>query len=194
MKKLNLSHKTLLSVALLGGFVAMPLATPVAQADPPAHAPAHGRRDNNRNNATYTGIVTNVRTGNSFDVRANDRIYNVYTSSSVPRGLSQGDRVRIYGRPYGDNDIRSASVSILDNQRDNDDRDDNANGYRSYSGIVSNVRSNREFDIRVGSTTYNVYAASSTPRLSNNDTVRVYGQRVGNNDLRNANATVTRNR
>ena len=187
---------------------------------------------NNRNNATYTGTVTNVRAGNSFDLRANGRTYNVYTPSGVPRGLSEGDTVRVSGRPYGDNDIRNASISILNNRRDNNGRDNNYNNgrydngrdgnytngrydpngklggygnggrygnnngnsssYQTYTGVVTNVDNNREFDIRVGGTTYNVYASSSTPRLSKNDTVRVSGQRSGDNDIRNANVTVTR--
>ena len=36
---------------------------------------------NNRNNASFSGVVSNVRSGNSFDLRANGRTYNVYTSS-----------------------------------------------------------------------------------------------------------------
>lgn len=233
MKKLNLSRKTLLGVALLGSFVSAPLFTSVAQADPPSHAPAHGRRAKDkkenrkerredrkerredrredrddrrddddrddrydRNNANYSGTVTNVRSARSFDLRTNGRTYNVYTSSDLPRGLSQGDEVRVSGRPYGDNDIRNANVRVTDNNRNDPRRDDNndGNGYQTFSGVVTNVRNSREFDVRVGGTTYNVYANNSTPRLSNGDTIRVYGQRSGSNDIRNASVSVTRNR
>ena len=186
-------------------------------------------RNNNRNNATYTGTVTNVRAGNSFDLRANGRTYNVYTPSGVPRGLSRGDEVRVYGRLSGDNDIRNASVSILTNRRDNNGRDGNytggrydpngklggngnygnggygngnygnggygnSNGYQSYTGVVTNVRSSREFDVRINGRTYNVYASASTRGLSKGDEVSIYGQRSGDNDIRNANARITRNR
>ena len=154
---------------------------------------------NNRNNATYAGTVTNVRSGNSFDLRANGRTYNVYTASSLPRGLNRGDEVRVYGRPYGDNDIRNASVRITDNNRNDDPRRDdrNNNNYgsaRNYSGTVLSVKNSREFDVRIDGRTYNVYATSSTSGLSRGDEVRIYGQRYGDNDLRNANVRITRNR
>jgi hypothetical protein len=53
---------------------------------------------------------------NRVDVRINGRVFNVYVSRRVPRNLNRGDLVRIYGRRYGDNDIRNASVSILRNR------------------------------------------------------------------------------
>ena len=151
---------------------------------------------NNRNKATYSGTVTNVRAGNSFDLRANGRTYNVYTASALPRGLSKGDKVSVYGRPYGDNDIRNATVRITSNNRNDPRRDNNNNGnrYQTFSGIVTSVRNNREFDIRVGGTTYNVYATNATRGLNKNDEVRVYGQRYGVNDIRNASVAITRNR
>ena len=207
MKKLNTS-RTLLSVALMGAFAVAPFMAPTAQADPPSHAPAYGwraknknkknkkdeRRDrNNRNDVSYRGTVTNVRSGNSFDLSANGRTYNVYTSN-LPRGLSRGDQVRVSGRPYGDNDIRNATVRVVSNN-DNDPRRDDDNGdYKSYTGVVTNVRNSREFDVRVGGTTYNVYANNSARNLDKGDTVRVYGQRTGDNDIRNASVSITRNR
>ena len=151
---------------------------------------------NNRNSANFSGTVTNVRSGNSFDLSANGRTYNVYTSSDLPRGLSRGDEVRVYGRPYGTNDIRNATVRVTDNNRNDPRRDDNNDGnrYQTFSGVVTNLRNNREFDIRVGGTTYNVYANNEVRNLSNNDQVRIYGQRVGSNDIRNASVSIIRNR
>lgn len=156
----------------------------------------NNNQNNNRNNASYSGTVTNVRSGNSFDLSANGRTYNVYTSSSLPRGLSRGDEVTVNGRPYGSNDIRNATVRITDNNRNDPRRDDNndSNRYQTFSGTVTSVRSSREFDVRVGSTTYNVYANNTARNLSNGDAVRIYGQRTGGNDIRNASVTVTRNR
>ena len=168
-------------------------------------------RNNNRSNATFVGTVSDLRNRNSFDLRANGRTYNVYVSS-LPRGLREGDEVRVYGRPYGDNDIRNANVVILNNARDRDNRNDYNNGrydpnrkrdgrddyrrddYRTYSGEVTRIRNDREFDVRVGGTTYNVYASSGTRGLDEGDIVRVYGQRYGDNDIRNANVTITSNR
>ena len=138
MKKIN-TPRILLTVALLGTFAVAPLVTPLAQADPPRQAPAYGRRAkdkkdknnkrdkqrknrdrddrdrNNRDRVTYNGTVTNVRSSREFDLRANGRTYNVYASIST-RGLSRGDEVRVSGRPYGDNDIRNASVRITRNR------------------------------------------------------------------------------
>ena len=169
-------------------------------------------RNNNRSNSTFTGRVTNVRSDSSFDLKANNRTYNVYAVTRLPRRLNENDEVRVYGRLYGNNDIRNANVALINdrnnrnndnrygNNRNNDNRynnrNDNNNGerYQTYTGTVTNVRNNREFDVRIGDTTYNVYASSDTRRLSDNDTVRVYGQRVGKNDIRNANVMVTRNR
>ena len=206
MKKLN-TTRTLLSVALMGAFAVTPFMAPTAQAAPPSYAPAYGRRAkekkeerreerkaiNNRGNVSLSGTVLNVRSGNSFDLRANGRVYNVYTSSSVPRGLSRGDKVSLNGRSYGDNDIRNANVRITENNRNNVLRRNNADD-QSYIGIVTSVRSNREFDVRVGSKIYNVYASSDTRGLSKNDEVRVYGQRSGDNDIRYARVNITRNR
>ena len=155
---------------------------------------------NNRSNATYRGTVINVRSGNSFDLRANGRTYNVYTTSNLPRDLSRGDEVNVYGRPYGDNDIRRATVRVTDNNRNDprrDDRDDN-NGnygpYRTYNGVVTNVKNSREFDVRIDGRIYNVYSTSSVRDLNKSDEVRVYGRRYGDNDLRNASVRITRNR
>lgn len=216
----KITRKQLLGAALLGTFALAPLATPTAQAYPPNRA--HDKRerydrtryDNDRdyrdrydrnnqtNSATFTGRVTNVRSGSNFDLSANGRTYTVYTVSSLPRGLSRGDEVRVYGRPYGDDDIRRANVSILDNNRrdpQRDDRYDNGdnngyrNDYRSYTGIVTEVRNDREFNVGVGGATYNVYTTASTLDLDRGDTVRVYGQRYGVNNIRNANVTIVRN-
>ena len=113
--------------------------------------------------------------------------------------------MRVYGRPYGENDIRNASVRVTDNNRNDPrrddprcDRDDNYdndnNSYRTTSGVVTNLRNDREFDVRIGGKIYNVTASSGTRGLSRGDEVRIYGQRYGDNDIRNANVTITRNR
>ena len=150
MKQLNLTHKNLLGIALLGAFTVAPLVAPIAQAAPPRQAPAYGRRANDsydrdrynrdsnyrkdydsnrandRSNATYTGTVTDVNS-DSFDISANGRTYNVYPSSGVPRDLDEGDSVRVYGRPYGDNDIRNANVAVTSSNRTSSNRN---NGVR----------------------------------------------------------------
>jgi hypothetical protein len=65
----------------------------------------------------FSGVVTRVYYGeNKIDVRINGRIFNVYVSTRLPYRLNRGDLVRVYGRRYGDNDIRNSSVKILRNR------------------------------------------------------------------------------
>ena len=62
------------------------------------------------------------------------------------------------------------------------------------TGLVSNVKG-QQFDLRAGTTTYNVYASTRLPSgLRQGVTVRVYGERYGNNDIRNATVLIFRNR
>jgi hypothetical protein len=79
----------------------------------------NGRYGNGRSNQndyrTFTGTVTKV-SNNRFDIRVNGSTYNVDSSSRLPRGLDRGDIVRVYGERYGNNDIRNASVSIIENR------------------------------------------------------------------------------
>jgi len=64
----------------------------------------------------FTGVVTRASYGeNKIDVRIDGRIFNVYLSSRLPYHLNRGDVVRVYGRRYGNNDIRNSSVRILRN-------------------------------------------------------------------------------
>jgi len=66
---------------------------------------------------TFTGVVTKTFHGDDkVDVRINGRVFNVYVSRRLPRNLDRGDVVRVYGRRYGDNDIRNASINILRNR------------------------------------------------------------------------------
>ena len=73
--------------------------------------------DNNDNNGyrTYTGRVEDVDSDQRFELDVNGTNYDVLTSSRLPRGLDEGDTVRVYGRRSGDNNITNATVSILDN-------------------------------------------------------------------------------
>ena len=64
----------------------------------------------------FTGTVTNVKGDDSFDIRIGGDIYNVYTDSVLPRRLSEGDFVQVYGERVGKNDIRRASVRIIENR------------------------------------------------------------------------------
>lgn len=79
------------------------------------------------------------------------------------------------------------------NRRD-DRRNDRRNRYETFTGTVTGTHGSDKFDLRVGSRTYNVYPNSGSRRLDRGDVVRVYGQRSGNNDIRNASVAIIRNR
>ena len=84
------------------------------------------RRDDRRNDRRYDrddyndggfrGTVTRVRSSREFDVNINGSTFNVYTNSYVSGSLSVGDTVRVYGDRVGKNDIRNASVRIVNNR------------------------------------------------------------------------------
>jgi membrane protein implicated in regulation of membrane protease activity len=145
----------------------------------------------------FTGTVVSVESSSQFDVRIGNTTYNVYAAGTGERQLHTGDVVRIYGRRYGNNDIRNASVSILSQNNRNDDnnrRDSNNNRFETFTGTVSAVESTTKFDVRIDGKIYNVYQSGKLARVDQNDEVRIYGQRYGNNDIRNANVVVVRNR
>lgn len=151
---------------------------------------------NNNRNETFTGTVTDVESNSEFEIQSGNQKYDVYLSTNAPRRLDKGDTVRVYGSRYGDNDIRNANVTIIRNtNNDNWDDDKEFGNYQTFSGVVTNVESNSEFDIRIGNDTYNVYPSGRIPNgISKNDTVRIYGRRYGDNDIRNANVVILRNR
>ena len=72
----------------------------------------------------------------------------------------------------------------------------NYGSYRTFEGIVTRVNyGGNELDVRINGNTYNVYASTRLPgRLNRGDLVRVYGQRYGNNDIRNSSVRILRNR
>jgi hypothetical protein len=79
--------------------------------------------------------------------------------------------------------------------RNNSHRNGYNNSYNTFVGTVTNVKSNQSFEIRVNGHDYDVYSNSHLPRgLNRGDTVRVYGVRSGNNDIRNAGVALIRNR
>ena len=79
------------------------------------------------------------------------------------------------------------------NDRRND-RWDRRNRYETFTGTVTDTHGSDKFDLRVGGRTYNVYPNRGSRRIDRGDLVRVYGQRTGNNDIRNASVAILRNR
>ena len=198
MKNLNSTRTRVMGAALLAAFVGAPLVpafTPEAQ----AQNRRGDRRDDDRrrdgSSVSYTGTVTNVRSGNSFDMSVDGRNYNVYTASSLPRDLSRGDRVSVRGNIYGTNDIRGARVSIVGDSRNDPRRDDrrgdgiNYEAARTYRGTVEILLPNNEFNARVDGRIYKVYSASSTRDLRVGDSVEINGQMDRGVNIRNARIT-----
>ena len=80
-------------------------------------------------------------------------------------------------------------------RRDRDRRDRDRRDYRTFTGTVVKVESNSKFELRANGRTYDVYISGRlSRRLDRRDVVRVYGYRHGNNDIRNANVSILRNR
>jgi hypothetical protein len=83
----------------------------------PGTRPGYGNGGYNNGSQQFTGVVTNVRSDQSFDIRVGGTTYNVYSNSRLSRRLNEGDTVRVYGVRTDGNDIRNASVSLLSNRR-----------------------------------------------------------------------------
>jgi len=67
--------------------------------------------------------------------------------------------------------------------------------YQTFVGVVTNVESASKFELRSNGRAYDVYVSGRlSRRLDRNDRVSVYGYRYGNNDIRNANVEILRNR
>lgn len=76
----------------------------------------NGRYNQNNDYRTFTGRVTDVDSNGEFKLRVGNQTLDVYTNNRLPRGLDEGDTVRVYGVRYGDNDVRNANVSIINNR------------------------------------------------------------------------------
>jgi len=105
-----------------------------------------------------------------------------------------------HSNPVWNMDSRRGNHQRRNNRRNDNRRRknpvwNNRKDFKTFVGVVTKAKSGNEFNIKVDGKTYNVYLDGRRPRgLDNNDLVRVYGKRVGANDIRNANVTVLRNR
>ena len=145
----------------------------------------------NNTEGTFIGRVTEIRSSQRFDVLVNGKTYNVTTTSRLPRDLNKGDNVRIYGRRTGDNDIVEARVTGVADGNSNG----NSSSLRTFIGRVTDVESDKRFDMVSGGQTYNVTVSSRlSRRLKRGDMVRVFGARSGDNNITNATVSITNNR
>ena len=125
------------------------------------------RNNNNRNNnnnyngqRTLNGIVTSVRSDRSFTLSALNRTFDVTSSSRLPRGLREGNIIRVSGEVRGDN-ISDADVTVLSQG--------NVNGnYRGgYNGNTNGSSSN---NVNVN------FPATVIDSNERNNTLRVRGE------------------
>ena len=71
--------------------------------------------------------------------------------------------------------------------RDSQSRfDDRRASVPQFVGVVTKVKTDREFDVRIGDTIYNVYLTAPSNRVSIGQTVSLDGERIGRNDIRSA--------
>jgi len=78
--------------------------------------PGYGNPGYGYGQQSFTGVVTDVHSAESFDIRIGGDTYNVYLTGRAPRYLNAGDVVRVYGERANKNDIRASSLTILNNR------------------------------------------------------------------------------
>jgi len=219
--------KKLGAAAALGTFAFAPFfsAPQGAQADPPSHAPAHGYRRNQNNGdwnrdqaqrVTHTGVVISAFAGNGFTLRTDSgRTLRVQANNTVPRNLSNGDRVSVYGYASNNGMFIGESVRVLSSagrdgrdgwwNRDRDDRDEygeddwyrrDVNTERTVSGVVTRDLGGNAFELRTDDgRLVTVRARNGEPaRLTRGDRVVVQGRfNTNRNEFVSDSVRITRN-
>lgn len=140
---------------------------------------------NNNERRTLEGRVIDDKRGDRFVMRTDTgRSVEVDSNKREPRRLSNGDRVRVYGR-FNDKVFSAESITIVRDNNGWNNRSYNGQGY--FDGTVDGIRGDRDFDLRSNGNTFNVKLNRDAPRrLSRGDSVRVFGSRTANNGIINA--------
>jgi len=170
-------------------------------------------RDNrDRDNFTYDnydnstrsleGVVVNDLRGRDFVLRLdNGRNVRVQLDEREPQRLSQGDRVRVQGSfdqtnrdnrsntRYNDNLVfRADDVRIIRDR--NNGNNNNYNGRRTLTGVVTRVRSDQRFTLSALNRTFEVASSSRLPRtFKSGNLVRITGD-MRDNNITNASVTI----
>ena len=63
-----------------------------------------------------------------------------------------------------------------------------------FVGVVTKVKNDREFDVRIAGKTYNVYLVAPAGAIRAGQSVGLDGERIGNNDIRSARLLAPRGR
>ena len=220
MKNTTLTSRTLLGLAIMGALAAAPTMTRAARADAPAVAARADRnfdRDDNDgahddesrfNNGQRADADERGRGGRRDDAefgRRDDKGPRVSRDSKNGRAEfgrhgDDRDRAEFEGRAK-----RRGRADFGGRGRNRNG--DNALGRGGvgrpsgdlmiapqFVGVVSKVKSDSEFDIRIGDKIYNVYLAALHNRIRVGQTVGLNGERIGNNDIRSASLLPARRR
>ena len=213
MKHFTLTSRTLLGLALMGAFAVAPTLTSRAEAQTQPElqtrlADAGDRFDDNdatdndndgpRNRRDHDGRGPNARERGDRDDRSSrerdDRGRD--DRGRDGRGRDFGARQNT-GRDFGGRGGRSGDFGGREN------RDGNRLGRGGnvapivapkFVGVVTSVRNNSEFDVRIDNKTYNVYLSAPSAPVRVGQTVNLDGERIGNNDIRSASLLQPRRR
>ena len=212
MKHFKLTSRTLLGLALMGALTAAPTLTSNAQAQtsPELQTRLVGD-DGNRSNLRDDDDRDNEGDGGR-DSRRNRNGRNLGGRDGDPRdrsgrnfgGADRADHDRNGGRDFGGRDFGGRDFGGRDfGGRDfGGPRDGRAGRHADLSpavapgfiGVVTKVKNDREFDVRIGDKTYNVYLLAPSAPVSIGQTVQLNGERIGNNDIRSASLVGSRRR
>ena len=111
-------------------------------------------------------------------------------------GRDSGGRENM-GRNFGGRDGKGRDFDARDNAGGN--RPGRAGNVApvvapKFVGVVTKVKSDREFDVRIDNKTYNVYLSAPSAIVRVGQTVGLDGERIGTNDIRSASLLQPRRR
>ena len=111
-------------------------------------------------------------------------------------GRDSGGRENM-GRNFGGRDGKGRDFDARDNAGGN--RPGRAGNVApvvapKFVGVVTKVKSDREFDVRIDNKTYNVYLSAPSAPVRVGQTVSLDGERIGTNDIRSASLLNSRRR
>lgn len=133
--------------------------------------------NNNDTNRVFSGDVTSIdRNARRLDVRADDGTsYIVFSRYTIQSTIDRGDRVRVNGelRNRNDRTVRDATITLLENDNDRNDREFNVdfNGTVTFSNSRDTIRVRRD-----GNNREYVVRTNDAEDYERGDNIRVQGQ------------------
>ena len=203
MKHFTLTSRTLLGLALMGAFSVAPTLASRAEAQTQPElrtrlTDAGDRFDNNddatdndddgpRNRRDHDGRGPGARRGGDRSV---DGRRDKGRDFGERRGRGFGGRQNM-SREFGG---RGGDFGGRENRGGNRPGGVAAVVAPKFVGVVTKVKNNSEFDVRIDDKTYNVYLSAPSAPVSVGQTVNLDGERIGNNDIRSASLLQPRRR